>query len=364
MNPDNEERRIAMFKDNKLRLLMTLAGFERLGIDDEPDTTWLIPSALSASELSETQHMIEKHRSNPTMEYGDEDPKTAEEMLRRAPTARKRVEYDDDSGDDGIVSNEEEDFLYQAGGPTETNSKSAALERLKKKRRNRRAIASGDDNGGISDDTREARRKARLKADQEKKSKMKSKLLVRHSDDESDEDLDREFFAREDAIRRGQAEKVREALQAGKITALVGTQKRKGEAREESKSKRTRIDLTASDSEDQDLGDDQSSSVPRRRSVSVSSDQVHDESPSTPFSSPRMNSSQEKETDDMVTDSVRIDSSQERIRTKASALTLTDQEADTGSEAGDDVEDDVVVAPAGRRRARGTALLLDDSDED
>lgn len=352
-----------MFKDNKLRLLMTLAGFERLGIDDEPDATWLIPSALSARELSETQDMIEKHRSNPTMDYGDEDPKTAEEMLRRAPTAQKRAEFDDDdSEDEGIVSNEEEDFLFRAGGPTETNKKSDALARLKKKRRNRRAVGSGDEDGGISDDTREARRKARLKADQEKKRRMKSKLLVRDSDEESDEDLDREFFAREEAIRNGQAERVREALQAGRITAMVGTQKRKSDAREEGHGKRARIDLTGSDTDDPDVMDEQSSSAPRDRSASVNSD--NDVSPSTPFSSPRISSSQEKVAENTVTDDARIDSSQERIRTKASALTLIDQGTDTGSEAGDEDEDDVMVAPMGRRRARGTALLLDDSDED
>lgn len=33
--PDTSERRTAMFKDNKLRLLITLAGFERLGLEDE-----------------------------------------------------------------------------------------------------------------------------------------------------------------------------------------------------------------------------------------------------------------------------------------------------------------------------------------
>ncbi|MCJ1428586.1 Topoisomerase 1-associated factor 1 [Sticta canariensis] len=363
VSPDNEERRIAMFKDNKLRLLMTLAGFERLGIDDEPSTTWLIPSALSARDLSETQEIIERHRNNPTMEYGDEDPKTAEEMLRRAPTVRKRAEYDDDDSEDGgILSNDEEDFLFRAGGPTETNKKSAALARLKKKRRNRRTVASGDDVGDISDDTREAKRKARLEADQEKKRKMKSKLLVRDSDDESDEDLDREFFAREEAIRRGQAERVREALQAGRINAVVGTQKRISDTSERGNGKRARLDMTTSNAEDPDVVDEQSPLAPRERSASLSSDV--DESPSTPFSSPPITLSQEKGPKVMVMNDARIDSSLEGIGTKASSLTLIDQETDTESEAGDEDENDMKVVPAGRRRARVTALLLDDSDED
>lgn len=362
MSPDNEERRIAMFKDNKLRLLMSLAGFERVSIDDEPGSTWLIPSALSARELSETQGLIEKHRMNPTMQYGDdEDPKTAEEMLRRAPTAKKRAEYDDDTEDEGFASSEE-DFLYRAGGPTETNKKSDALARLKKKRRSRRSVTSGDEDGGMSDDTREARRKARLKADQEKKRKMKSKLLVRDSDEESDEDLDREFFAREEAIRKAQADRVREALQAGRITAVVRNQKRKSDAREGGDGKRVRVDLTASDTEGPDVVDEQSSSALRGRSASVSS--AEDVSPSTPLSSPRIISSQEKRSEKTLKDDARIDSSQERIRNKASTLTLIDEGTDTGSEAGDEDEDDALVAPVGRRRVRETALLLDDSDDD
>lgn len=364
MSPDNEERRVAMFKDNKLRLLMTLAGFERLGIDDEPSTTWLIPSALSARELSTTQEMIERHRNNPTLEYGDEDPRTAEEMLRRAPAARKRAEYDDDDSEDGgIGSNEEEDFLFRAGGPTETNKKSAALATLKK-RRSRRTVASGDDVENVSDDTREAKRKARLEADREKKRKMKSKLLVRDSDDESDEDLDREFFAREEAIRKGQAERVREALQAGRMNAVVGTQKRISDASEKRTGKRARLDLTASNTEDPDVVDvvdEQSSLALRGHSASLSSDV--DPSPSTPSSSPPISLSQEMGPNNMAMNDARTDSSPERIRTKAPSLTLIDQGTDTGSEAEDD-ENDMKVIPAGRRRARVTALVPDDSDED
>ena len=362
MSPDNEERRVAMFKDNKLRLLMTLAGFERLGIDDEPSTTWLIPSALSARELSTTQEMIERHRNNPTLEYGDEDPRTAEEMLRRAPAAGKRAEYDDDDSEDGgIGSNEEEDFLFRAGGPTETNKKSAALATLKKKRRSRRTVASGDDVGDVSDDTREAKKKARLEADREKKRKMKSKLLVRDSDDESDEDLDREFFAREEAIRKGQAERVREALQAGRMNAVVGTKKRISNASEKRNGKRARLDLTASNTEDPDVVDEQSPLALRGRSASLSSDL--DKSPSTPSSSPPISLSQEMGPNDMAMNDARTDSSHERIRTKAPSLTLIDQGTDTGSEAEDD-ENDMKVIPAGRRRARVTALVPDDSDED
>ena len=81
VKPDNDERRIAMFKDNKLRLLMTLVGFERLGLDDEPDATWIVPSTLASIALQETHALIEKHCNNPIMQYCEDDPISAEDLL-------------------------------------------------------------------------------------------------------------------------------------------------------------------------------------------------------------------------------------------------------------------------------------------
>ena len=355
--PDSQERKTAMFKDNKLRLLMTLAGFERLGVDDEPDATWIIPSHVSARELHETQEIVEKHCNNPTWEYGDEDPMTAEEMLRRARTAKpSRAEYDDDSEEDGIVSDEEEDFLFRPGGPVETNKKAAALNELKKKRRNRRNALSGDEDGGISDNTIEARRQARLLADREKKKKMKSKFFIRGSDDESNEELDMEFYAREEAIRRRQAGKALEVLMAGNPSAGAESKKRKSETHYEGRRKRTKNSPALSDSEDIDIADEDSSSSPRRpRSLSSGAHSL-----STPLSTPKPSSLQEKGVPDAAM-SVASDSSPERVTSKTSGLTLNEErDADSGSQDGDGDEDEVRVAPT---RRRATAARLDDSDD-
>lgn len=224
MTPDNEERRVAMFKDNKLRLLMTLAGFERLGIEDEPGVTWIIPSTIAARELHETHEMIEKHRNNPVMEYGEEgNQKTAEDMLRRASAEKKRrVEYDDDSGgDDGFISEGDEDFLYAPGGPTPMEKRADALDELKKKRR--RHKNKGDEDILTDDEARQAKRKAKLAAEKEKMRRMKSKLMVGDSDEESNEEEDRAFFAGEEALRRAQAEKALEALNAGELNGTTST---------------------------------------------------------------------------------------------------------------------------------------------
>ncbi|KAK4694485.1 replication fork protection complex subunit TIMELESS/Tof1/Swi1, partial [Lecanoromycetidae sp. Uapishka_2] len=224
ITPTTDSIRTAVFKDAKLRLLMTLSGFERLGIDDEPDASWIIPSSLTSAQLRHTHDIIEQHRMNPIFEYGEDDPMTAEDLLRRKPTDKpKRAEYDDDSEGDGILSdtNMEEEFLFPAGGPTiKPNPHKSALDELKKKRRKRHVVSS-DGEGGLDDETREARRKAKELADSEKRMKIKSREFVHDSDDDSDEDRDREFFAREEARRKGQGERVMEALRAGRVTRVV-----------------------------------------------------------------------------------------------------------------------------------------------
>ena len=266
---------------------MTLAGFERLGIDDEPGATWLVPSALTAKDLHEIQDAIQKHRDNPVMYYGDDDPMTAEEMLRRKPNPSRRAAYDDDS--DGIVSNGEEDFIFPGGGgPTNTNRKAAALDELKKSRRKRRH--SGSENE-LDDETREARRNARLEADLEKRRKIKSAEFVVDSDLE-DEEADQDFFQKEDERRKAHAAKVREALSAGRVDGgrAKKTKKRKSEAGNEGGGKKSKISAFYSDSED-DLPMEGSSSPPASRAASLSSG---DEFEETPLSSPHPASSQEK----------------------------------------------------------------------
>ena len=217
--PDDTERRTAMFKDNKLRLLMTLVGFERLGLEDEIGASWIIPSDITAEELHHTVAVIRGHREKPIFQYGDEDPIPVEEMLRRKPTIRPRATYDDD---DGLASSGDDFVVPTLVGPT---TKKDALAELKKKRRRRRKSSASDDDdeGGISDTTREARKNARMARDREKYLKVKSTDFVRASDDETDEEADREFFRREEERRKGQAGKILETMRAG----IVDGKKRK-----------------------------------------------------------------------------------------------------------------------------------------
>ena len=309
VTPDTEPTRIAMFKNPRLRLLMTLAGFERLGDVDEPNATWIIPSSLTSAQIRRTNETIQHHRDKPVLEYGEDDPMTAEEMLRRKSTEiTRRVEYDDDSEGDGIVSdnNDAEEFLFP---PNKRMSHKSALDELKKKRRKRHMVQSGDESE-LDEAARQAKRKARELLELEKRRKIKSHEFVRDSDDETDEERDRDFFAREETRRKGQGNKVMEALRAGRIKKTVeseeiepyaavvkGRRKRKSEGIDAGKGKRRRGDDRRDESDethsagdttgDEDVDMLQTSSSPHRRALSISSSDDSEEE-ETPLSSPHL----------------------------------------------------------------------------
>ncbi|KAF2644896.1 timeless-domain-containing protein [Massarina eburnea CBS 473.64] len=193
VKPDNEERRVAMFKDNKLRLLMELVGFTRLGAHDDPEASWLVPSSLTSTELQEAIDLIRKFEFDLPM-Y--EDGKGPEDMLRsKAAAARqptRRAVFDDDS--DGIDHDSEEDRgEYALDGPTARKGDGAARKKLKR-RKTRSPVE-------LDDEEKEERAQNRRRKEAEKQHKVKSTMFVHDSDDEDDEERDIEFFAREERIR-------------------------------------------------------------------------------------------------------------------------------------------------------------------
>lgn len=366
ITPDNDSLRTAIFKEARLRLLMSLSGMERLGIEDEPSATWIIPSSLTSAELRHTHETIEQHRKNPIFEYGDDDPMSAEELLRRKPTEKaKRAEYDDDSEGDGIVSDDdaENEFLFPFSGPVDRpNAHHKALDALKAKRRKRRHSNPIE----LDDETLEARRRARNKADLEKARKVKSAEFIRDSDDESDEERDRAFFAKEELRRKGQGEKVREAFAAGRVKkniegenvkpaakSMNGSRKRKSAAGEgDGGRKKRKTDSGSSDEEsddDEDIATDDGSSSPARRAKSVSSAESEDEV--TPLSSPPLVgltlSSKAADNAAQLEDAAKV---------SEIALDVRDDVEDEEDEA-----DDIWVSTA---RRRGRVAVLDDSDDE
>src|SRR5947207_3443223 len=102
-----------MRNNARLKLLMTLVGFERLAFEDVTEAEWIVPPALSSGELREKLSIVEKFEQRPwTSEDPDESP---EDLLRRVrQTARdednkvRRDAFIDDSeGDDDA-----EDFMF------------------------------------------------------------------------------------------------------------------------------------------------------------------------------------------------------------------------------------------------------------
>ncbi|KAF2872138.1 timeless protein-domain-containing protein [Massariosphaeria phaeospora] len=234
IKPDNEERRVAMFKDNKLRLLMTLVGFTRLGEENDPDATWVVPSSLSSTALQEAIDLIRKFEFDPPT-Y--DDGKGPEDLLRsKAVAARRstrRVDFDDDS--DGIGHDSEEDLgEYGPDAPTARRADGTGRKVLKRRRRARTPTE-------LDDEEKDRRAEARRKKEIEKLMKEKSTALVHDSDDEDwDEERNAEFFAREETMRNATISRIKQSLSLGSAELASSKKRKAGEPTRASKEPKRR----------------------------------------------------------------------------------------------------------------------------
>ncbi|KAI9700825.1 MAG: Topoisomerase 1-associated factor 1 [Candelina mexicana] len=358
IRPDTEARRLEMFKDSKLRLLMTLVGFERLGLDDtDPNASWIIPSSVAAKDLEESLKLIKQFEFNPLI-Y--DDGKSAEDFLRRKPAVRPRAEFDDDSdGDNG-----EEVFLFPANVRS-ANRKSDALEELKTKRR-RRLKDPEDTSEELDDAEREARWEARRKADLMKRLKIKSDLMVHESDEETDEERDMEFFAKEEERRMRQSKRVSEALRSDKVesdddammgstTKTGGSKRKSGAGLEKARPDKKRKSALLSDSEEDEAPSIRSRSASTVQSEFPLEDAEDEIADTTPLSTPHMQSSQDKVSGSRSS-SISAPASSATAEKVDSAVAMLDLEDN------DEVEED--VPPVAKRRSRLRAGFVIDSDSD
>ncbi|KAK4137554.1 timeless-domain-containing protein [Trichocladium antarcticum] len=223
VRPDNDARRTAMFKNPHLRLLMNLAGLERLTptLDEAPDSTWIIPGTLTADALKEALSLINKAEFTPPT---FDDGALAEDQLRRKAAPRKRAAYDDDDDDnDDDVNNHnnhgrntfndsasdaenDDNTLFAPGGPTarRRTAEDGQPPRPRKKSRRRRPSREGshdEPDGDAAAAAERARARARRQRELEKARRIKSAMYVDPLDDLSDGDAegDAAFFAREAA---------------------------------------------------------------------------------------------------------------------------------------------------------------------
>lgn len=384
-----------MFKDNKLRLLMTLAGMERLG-EDEPDASWIIPSSLTFGDLQETYNIISKYRDNPVMHYGEEDPISAIDMLQRKSAVQQTSVFVNDSDEDAASSNGEEDFLFPPNA--RVARKSDALSELKKKRRKQRTQDSDDENEPLDEETLRARKKAREEAERARRRKIKSTEFITSSDDEDNEERDREFFANEERRRAAQVRAVEEALNKTKITKTtkkMANKKRKAAAESDASdlnmasdsenldsspvSKRLRH-FTPADSDldlDLDLEDGDINLPPRdspspspassegeneRSETEAEHEQMVTESSNTPLSSSPhpVNHSKEKAT----LASFSQPQSPVKEFKKLELEKDEDEEMVDGGKGGGDEDEDLPSTSSFVGRRRKGAVLVDDDDDD
>jgi replication fork protection complex subunit Tof1/Swi1 len=343
---DNEERRVALFKDNKLRLLMALVGFSRLGADNDPEATWVIPSSLTSTDLQEAIDLIRKFEFEPP---AYDDGKTAEDFLRsKAASARRstrRAEFDDDS--DGIDDNLEEDRgEYAPDGPTARKSEGRKV--LKRHRRLRTSVELDDEESEL---LAEVRRKNEI----EKQRKVKSTMFVHDSDDDDwDEEKNREFFDREQAIRETAVAQIKRSLILGSTEPAVSKKRKADEQpRKERKKRKTppkrRSGPFDSDSED-DEGDEPVVISSRESSEDLLDSDGEDEATDTPLSSQH---------------AAAVSIGDERVPSEPSASVSRQKDVHM-ADADADADDDEDVAPVTRRSAaRNTrAGFVIDSDSE
>ncbi|EEH03334.1 topoisomerase 1 [Histoplasma capsulatum G186AR] len=254
--PFDDACRTAMFKNGRFRLLMTSAGLERLGVEDTLGSSWIIPSSLSARTLEETKKSIEKHKENPPTEFDGLEPR---DLLRRkrdidTTLSHQRTSGEVDFGNDSEGEDDIDDILF----PPNLRTRADTLDELKKKRL-RRGKKNGKDGDVLDEASLEARRLARHANALERQRKIKSSLYIHASDEESDEEADREFFAREEERRRNQAMRIKQALLSDATggddlpdqNSSSRARKRKGTADEDEVNKRRRNDHLLPDSDEE-----------------------------------------------------------------------------------------------------------------
>lgn len=182
---DNDARRMAMLKNPYLRLLMTTVSIRRLtpSLDETLESLWTVPPETTADQLKEYTKLINEAEFSPPMfeEGGAED-----QLRRKVNRSRRAVESSDE--EDGDLEG-----VFAAGGPT--NRKAVDGEKKKKGTRRRKKRSQSPDDAELDERARQRREKER-----EKRAKVKSDMYIYDSDNDSE--ADREFFAREEELRK------------------------------------------------------------------------------------------------------------------------------------------------------------------
>ena len=345
--PDSAERKLATFKDKHLRLVLKLLSFQRLGANDDPDASWIVPSDTKADQLMQNLDLIRKVEYDPPV-Y--EDGKSAESFIRNVLASRRSAVEKETSDEDGDSDIDED--LFVPGGPT-MREDDGEEGRSKKRRKLRR---KGKD---ITEEERARRANERSRREREKDAKVKSSLFVTESDDEDNEEQDAHFF-RLEAERRGLSRgAIKQALMQGRtghgeeITA-GRTKKTKRKTPHSSATKQKRRKTIATDDEDESMSDEDNtlqivssreSSEEAEVGLEMSSELGRDADVETPLSS------QNRSGPEFGTGP------------NKAATILAETSGNRGSRMDESDEEDVPVVKSSRRSGRMPFIIVDDDSD-
>ncbi|KAL4803932.1 timeless protein-domain-containing protein [Aspergillus unguis] len=228
VRPKDDTFKRAMFLNAKLRLLMTLLKFERLGQENVEGISWVVPSELKPAELRESKAVIDK-----ALVIGNIDGRDPTDLLRKKYGHEPRGVTDQTALDVHFGSDSEGEDVVPDGPlfPPNPRSKANALDDLKKKRKKRKDKGEREP---LDEETLEERRQARLDNTRSRLAKIKSDLYVHASDEESDDEADQEFFRIEEETRRDQSERIKKALLLGRSEETGRKSKKRGKRSNES----------------------------------------------------------------------------------------------------------------------------------
>ncbi|KAK4956470.1 Topoisomerase 1-associated factor 1 [Elasticomyces elasticus] len=343
LSPDTDERKLQLFRDKHLRLLLTTIGMERLGLAEDVDASWIIPSEISSEQLKEALEAIKQTEHDPP---AFEDGKTAADMLRNKSAARRTEANTYNSADeDGAGSGSDGELEFPRNLPQ--SRVEGAEERPTKRRR-----LTKRNHVELTDAKADERAAERRRKEKERNSRIKSKLYVSALDDESDAEADAEFFSLEEERRKKTAGEIGKALmkqREGGDSWKVKKGKKKG-------GKKRKVDVEGGEEEDEVLRS--SSPVRKRAAVFEEGSDVSDvemaesdeerpleERPEdTPLTSP------------MQDDGLPLTEVSVNIQRSPDAIAK-------GAMASDDDEDDVPVRKATARRSVRAGLIIDSDSE-
>lgn len=178
--PPDEDLKLLLFKDGKVRLLLKVLSLQRLGNREDPEAIWIVPANLDTVDLNNDLHLIKEYSHNaPEFEEG----KLAKDFIRRQ--IPKKDSYNTDSSDSPGTSSDESD---------------------KHVSRKKRQLSTGRPKAIKEVDYKqiEARRLKREAMEEQRTGQIKSAKYVNDSDDEDDEAANAIFFAAEAALRERQ----------------------------------------------------------------------------------------------------------------------------------------------------------------